>query len=351
MLTNIELCGLNSHFFLKDSIKKEDKKREKYKTKIVKYEFYSVNEAQISEKIKVLPNYTNKFAIVDNYESINISQLNQNYIEKLNLNDKTRYLVFNYKNMDFIHFNDFLFQFNSIKLLIFNIIESFSHLLTNLYELNEINICFFNLCPLNIVFLREKPLLCNFQHSIQISKLNESYFTKIIDNLDDFYIYKPLEVHVIFYLIKNDLNTISYSFIEEICEIYTNNLTVLQFFSQKYVESYKKACIETLKPFINKNKGEIIEDLLQYINSWDLYSLSVLYVHIIGNILQLFSLKDTFISKIFLELSKNIHPNPSNRYDLDSMREIFNKLFNEEKCWKYINNLKNTEMSKLLENI
>lgn len=351
MITNIELCGLNSHFFLNDSKKIKDELREKYKTKIVKYGFYSVNEAQICEKIKVLPNYTNNYIIVNNYEFINISQLNENYIEKLNINDKTRYLVFNYKNIDFIHFNDFLFQFNTIKLLIFNIIESFSHLLTNLYELNENNICFFNLCPQNIVFNREKPLLCNFQYSLQFSKLNDIYFTKIINNLDDFYIYKPLEVHVLFYLIKNDLNTISYSFIEEICEIYTNNLTILQFFSQKYVESYKKACIETLKPFVNKNKGEIIEELLQNVNTWDIYSLSVLYMHIIGNILQLFSLQGTFISKIFLELSKNIHPNPSNRYDLDSMREIFNKLFNEEKCWKYVNNLKNDKIIKLFENI
>ena len=351
MITNIELCGLNSHFFLKDSKKIKDESREKYKTKIVKYEFYSVNEAQICEKIKVLPNCANNYLIVDNYEFINISQLNKNYIEKLNLNDKTRYLVFNYKNIDFIHFNDFLFQFNTIKLLIFNIIESFSHLLRNLYELNENNICFFNLCPQNIIFYGEKPILCNFQYSLQFSKLNENYFTKIIDNLDDFYIYKPLEVHVVFYLIKNDLNTISYSFIEEICEIYTNNLSVLQFFSQKYIESYKKACVESLKPFVNKNKGEIIKELLQNINTWDIFSLSVLYMHIIGNILQLFSLQGTFISKIFLELSKNIHPNPSNRYDLEAMREIFNKLFNEEKCWKYINNLKNDNMSKLFENI
>ena len=350
MITNIELCGLHSHFFFKNELN-EDKKREKYKTKIIKSSFYSVNEVQISEKIKVLPNYANNYIIVDNYEVINISQLNEKYIEKLNLHDKTVYLIFNYKNIDFIHFNDFLFQFDTIKLLIFNIIESFSHLLTNLLELNENNICFFNLCPQNIVFNREKPLLCNFQYSLQFSNLNEIYFTKIIDKLDNFYIYKPLEVHVIFYLIKNNLNTISYSFIEEICEIYSNNLTVLQFFSQKYVESYKKACIETLIPFVNKNKGEIIKELLQNINTWDIFSLSVLYMHIIGNILKIFSLQETFISKIFLELSKNIHPNPSNRYDLEAMREIFNKLFNEEKCWKYINNLKNDDMSKLFENI
>ena len=91
--------------------------------------------------------------------------------------------------------------------------------------------------------------------------------------------------------------------------------------------------------------------MLENVETWDLFSLSVLYLHIIGNILQLFSLQGTFISKLFIELSKNIHPNPQKRYDLDSMREIYNKLFNEETNWKYINNLKNNKMSLLIENL
>ena len=67
--------------------------------------------------------------------------------------------------------------------------------------------------------------------------------------------------------------------------------------------------------------------------------------------MQLFSLQGTFISKLFVELSKNIHPNPQKRYDLETMREIYNKLFNEETDWKYINNLKNNKMSLLIENL
>ena len=269
-------------------------------------------------------------------------------------NDKIRYLSFNYKITEFIDFNTFLFDFKTIKLLIFTIIESFSNLLNSLSLLNDNNICFFNLCPQNIVFLyecREKPILQNFQYSLQFSKLNESYFSKIIADLDDFYIYKPLEVHVIFYLIKNQLNTISYSFIEEICEIYINNLTVLSFFSDKYIESYKQLCIDSLKKYINKSKSEIIEQLLENIYTWDIFSLSVLYLHIIGNILQIFSLQDTFISKLFMELSKNIHPEPLKRNDLETMRDFYDKLFNEEKCWKYINNLKNNKIIKLFENL
>ena len=354
MDTNIDLSGLKSHFFFKNKTTELEEERIQPKTRIVKYDFYSVNEAQISDNIKVLPYYITKYSIIDNYEFINISQLNEKYIEKLNLNDKMRYLSFNYKNTDFIDFNTFLFDFKTIKLLIFTIIESFSNLLNSLSVLNDNNICFFNLCPQNIVILyecREKPILQNFQYSLQLSKLNESYFSKIISDLDDFYIYKPLEVHVIFYLIKNQLNTISYSFIEEICEIYINNLTVLSFFSDKYIESYKQLCIDSLKKYINKSKCEIIEELLENVYTWDIFSLSVLYLHIIGNILQIFSLEGTFISKLFMELSKNIHPEPSKRHDLETMREIYDKLFNEEKCWNYINNLKNNKIIKLFENM
>ena len=140
MDTNIDLSGLKSHFFFKNKTTELEEEIIQTKTRIVKYDFYSVNEAQISDNIKVLPYYITKYSIIDNYEFINISQLNEKYIEKLNLNDKMRYLSFNYKNTDFIDFNTFLFDFKTIKLLIFTIIESFSNLLNSLSVLNDNNL-------------------------------------------------------------------------------------------------------------------------------------------------------------------------------------------------------------------
>ena len=67
----------------------------------------------------------------------------------------------------------------------------------SLIELNKNNICFFNLSPQNIVFnldCGEKPILNNFQLSLQISHLNQSYITNIINKTDD-YTYKPLEIN------------------------------------------------------------------------------------------------------------------------------------------------------------
>jgi hypothetical protein len=223
--------------------------------------------------------------------------------------------------------------------------------LKSLIGLNKKNICFFNLSPQNIVFnldCGEKPILQNFQLSLNISNLNESYITNIINKIED-YTYKPLEIHVLFYLIRNDLHTISYSLIEEISEIFIKNLSILNFFSEKYKESYKITCISVLKKYVNIPKNEIIDDILENIDKWDVFSLSVLYLHIFHNISRVFSLKQTFINKFILELSKNIHPDPLLRSSLENLLESFDKLFTNENDWSYINRLSSNMMTTLFD--
>jgi hypothetical protein len=295
--------------------------------------------------------YSNNYAVVNDYDYVNISQLSEKYIDKLNLTNNQKYLIFKYKNENYVPFNDFLFNLPNPKLFIFHVIESFSYILKNLVELNNNNICFLNLSPQNIVFnldCGEKPILRNFQLSLYISNLNQSYITNIINKLED-YTYKPLEVHVLFYLIKNDFNTMSYSLVEEISEMFIKKLSILNFFSEKYKESYKNSCISILKKYINKPKNEIIEDILDNNDKWDGFSLSVLYLHIFHNISRVFSLKQTFINKIIIELSKNIHPDPVMRSSLENMLEKFNKLFNTENDWSYINNLSCDMMPTLFD--
>ena len=53
-----------------------------------------------------------------------------------------RILNIYYKNKEFIDFYTFLMLSTNIKLLIFNVIETFSYILTGLCKLNEKNICF-----------------------------------------------------------------------------------------------------------------------------------------------------------------------------------------------------------------
>lgn len=363
MDTNIEISNIDKNFYTNKIINEtnanneEDEENEhykgisKYNTKLISYDFFSINEINISNEIQKIPYYHRNFYVFDIYDFINISNLSEDFIEKMEISQDIRYLIFKYKKGNFDTFNDNLLKFTEPRLFISNVIETFSNILNSLIKVNGRNICFFNLSPQNIIFdldYGEKPLLCNFQLSLQFSKLNESYITNIIKHENDF-IYKPLEVHILFYLIHNDIVTMSHSFIEEVCEVFVNNLTILELFSLQFKESYKQMCMETIKKYINMPKTYIIQDILKNANKWDIYSLSVIYIHIFGNISKTLSLKQTFINKITLELSKNIHPDPSKRSELKDLSEKFNVLLNNEDNWYFVKNIEENKLTNLFD--
>jgi hypothetical protein len=351
MNTNIEISNINKHFFIRINNSLEKRKNI---TKIYPLNFISMNEVEICEKISKIPYYENNFNIIIDYDFIKFGQLNEKMVESIQTFDNNEKLVlFQYKNEKCIEFNIFLLNLHTPKSFIFHVLESFSYLLNSLIILNSKNICFFNLTDENIVFnldCGEKPILQNFSKSIQLSKINEIYISKIINSIDN-YTYKPLEVHILFYLIKNDLDTISLPFIEEISEHFVRNLDILRLFSQNYVETFKISCINSLKKYINKPKIDIIYNIIERTNTWDNYSISILYLHIIGNICRVFSLKETFMNKWLDKLLKNIHPDPLKRETMTQTKQEFNSLYNEFTDWSYINTIPLEKLKTLLENL
>ena len=161
--------------------------------------------------------------------------------------------------------------------------------------------------------------------SLRLNKLDYKYISNFLTKITNF-TYQSFEINLLFYFVNNNLITISYSFIEEFCENYIKNLTFLELFSENYKKIYKEQCIETLKKYINKPKNDIITDILEKNDKWDVYSISLIYLHIFGCISRVFSLKGTFISKITLELSKNLHPDSNKRMTLERTMEVFNEL-------------------------
>ena len=327
--------------------KKEDDCDDENQTKIVIYDFFSKNEIKVSEIIEEIPHYTNYYDVFVDYNFIDISKIGEKIIENIDLD--TKYIVFNYNDEKRIGFRDFLFDLTfGKKQFICNILNTYTFLLASLSKLNDHNICFFELNADNIEFSSySRPFLKNYGNSINIDDLNVSYIQNIIANIDN-YTYKPLEIHVLFYLIVNNEETLSMSFIETICSNYVKNMDILTLFSQNYRESYEKACVETLKKYINKPKTAIIADILKYSQYWDNYSLSILYLHIIGNITNMFSLKGTFMNKFTMLLIKNIHPNPLKRETLSETSENYDKLF-ENADWTFINDFSHEKMENLYD--
>ena len=173
MDTNINILTFNNYFS-----QNNEKKIENNRKIIVSKTFFSLNEANICHKIKKIPYYSNYFSILEDYEILNMSQFNDNIIEKIRYDENIQYYLFKYIDNNSIDFCDYLYKFVSIKKLIFNTITTFSHILTGFHILNENNIRFFNISPENIIFLenyREKPLLSNFKLSLKSNKIDFAY--------------------------------------------------------------------------------------------------------------------------------------------------------------------------------
>ena len=336
---NVDLI-LNNLF---KSFKDEDEDNNNSNNKTIKiYDFFSINEINISNKIKQINNYKNNYDILNNYTFIKNNKINQE-----NDNKNNKYLLIQYNNFKYLYFNDFLFNLPTPKIFILHILNSYTTLLNSLIKLNEMNICFFNLSPNTIIFPQNfTPLIKGFNKSICIEKIckEDNYILNIIKNIKD-YTHKPLEVHILFYLINKE--TLSYSLIESICENYIKNMNILDLFSQSYREKYKSICIEYLKQYINKPKTEIISDILKYIHTWDNYSLTIIYLYIISKLSNVFSLKDNFMNKFIIILSRNIYPDPLKRETLQNTFIQYNNLYEEFTDWSFINNIPKEKIEEL----
>jgi hypothetical protein len=335
---------------LENTIKKE-------RNSISLYNFSCDNNIKICKKIKEINDFTRNYDIIIDYNPIKIGNMSERVLDHYDIipTNDAKYVLLQYNGLDSISFNTFLFNLPNPKLFIFHIIDSYSVLLNSLNKLNQNGVCFFNLSIKNIIFDRNyKPLLKNFESSILIESLNDEYISNIIESLED-YTHKPLEIHVIFYLIKNNENTLSHSSIEVICENFVKNMSILSLFSQQYKNTYYNTCVECLKKYINKPKIDIIKNIINIIKNnssiFDNYSISVLYLHIIGNLIKVFSLKESFMTQIINSLTKNIHPDPLKRETTKNSIVFFERIFNDYNDWSFINKIPLNKMELLYKTL
>jgi hypothetical protein len=315
------------------------------------YNFPCKNEIKISEKIKEIPYYSCYYIIVENADFLEIKEIEDSYIQKLNISSPyplEKYVLLQYPNKKYIKFNDFLLTFHTPKELLFHVLHSYSRLMESLIQLQENNICFFDLSSEHICSQKKDlPLLQDFQNSFF---LNETHFLKIIPQIED-YTFKPLEIHVLFYLIQNKEESLSYSYIETIVSFFLENMPVFSLFSKESKLFYKEACIDFLKKYINQPKRDIIRDIFYASSTWDNYSLSILYFHVVGTIVRVFSLKDTFMNHFLHLLSQNLSPNPSKRETIEETNQKYNQLINTHKNWSFVNQMQQDKMGVFYENL
>jgi hypothetical protein len=315
-----------------------------YKNVIKPLSFFSINEIYVSKYITNIPNYFLYFMPILKSTTITTAQkpslAQQEQEQKLLV--YTRYL--DSHNNFYQMFNNIGKSSSNSKKGIMRIIDSYKYLLHIIEILNTYQIVHLNIIPTNILFNSDNnPILSNFTNSFHFPTLNEerksnlfkSYIPKTLtqnqnQNQNNIFYTQPLEVYVISFLENQENNSsLSLSNIELLCSNFTTlSFSSLSIFSETYIKEYKEQAVFSLRCYINKPKEYVINDLLNNSSTWNNYSLSMLYLHLLN-----FHFVDTrecasklnnkFITSFSQLLMNNIHAKVAYRCSASQTLELF----------------------------
>lgn len=264
------------------------------KNNIIKQDdFFLRNELKVAEFIKKIRYYSIWFDIIQKYTPLKVGEMDDRVLYQHEITvsrEIPTYVLCEYPTEQRVAFWEFMMNIPTRYLAVFHLFNSFSSILNNLERLNQKGLYFYGFGSDNIVF-GKNLFLRNFETCFFADQLPE-FVAKTHD-----YEYKPFEFHVLKQLDKKKCATISPSILDEIGP---NG--------------------EHLRPLLNKPIDLIKTELMSHADSWDKCNLALVYLQLIDELSDVFSLTYKFMNE-FIDLLKQMsNPNPMKR--LSKISEI-----------------------------
>jgi hypothetical protein len=302
--------------------------------KIFTLNFFIQNELTNHQILFNIYNRKTHFYICENVSELKITEIQENdtKIEDISsTKDNTILFEFEKRNLIYLknHLKTILDKCDYAKYVL-TIIQFYKHLLNSLQLLVNNNI-FHNHINFDSIVVDEYdyPLLSNFSFSINYLQPNINENIKhFIIAYEPSYIEWPIELHILSYLLTNKLNSLSIYNIENIIDDIVKNNKILNSFGDTVVSLYKTEASKYFSKYVNQSYHFILTDILQFVNTWDNYSLSILFLSILIGIHRSIEIKNKFIILFMKLLVGNIHLNPLKRLSIDVTLKMFNTLLN-----------------------
>ena len=313
------------------------------KSIILPNDFFSRNYINIIKEIKKIQDYETIYWIPERVESIQ----QQHQYQEIQQVQETNLILFTYqkpKHKPMIPFSIFLRKQHP-KRLLYHLQHSYKKILSHFQELAQKQIYYFYFSSQNLLFSERThdPILQHFHLAFRTSEPNLSkQINRLLDGIQN-YSSQPLEVHVLFFLYKNNFETLSYSQIEEISHSYTKKMPIFSLFSDSDREKYRESCVRTLNRYINMPLTEIQHHIFSETGpTWELFSLSILYLRLVEKMNRVFSLKDTFFNAWAQQLIQMLDPDSSKRLQQDPITN-FQSLYEDYTDWKFVKTITSEE--------
>jgi serine/threonine protein kinase len=298
-------------------------------SKLQKLNYASKNEYHISNIIRSIKHHKQYFLPALKSCPVKLSNIDENILKPCEIiNQKYSYVLMNFKYLENIEFLPFFSTTTKPNLYL---IEMYETLVKGLELLYNNNIVHHDLKIENILISTKNnmPIIIDYGISIDMSQANKTNY----DNI--FYIFAPeyypwcIELHIISYIVQTRMNEdndtpLTQRELYDIIDSYTKNSFFISF-SQVFVQNYNTALKHHLMSYVNERLDTIMHTLLNNYASWDLVSLSIIFIKLIKIVYETKPMPKIIIDLLeilLLNMSPDITKRPLHTKTLNAIKNL-----------------------------
>ena len=303
----------------------------------------SKNEIKTGKIVMKIKNYRQFFSPIVKACPVNLNAIDKKNIGECDVVDKhsdSKFILSYSRYINGSHLDKYILGFKE-DLFVIAVINTYYYLIKSLQLLNKNDIIHFDIKGDNILH-DSVAIIIDFGLSINISDITVSNLLGLREYFytyaTDYYIWCP-EIHFISYIVLSNVSDDSLFNLDTL-KIVLNDIVndnpIFKFFSDEFKILYHKSLYNFMEQFINKSNIFVIRELIKYNNTWDMYSLSVLYLKVIYKREE----RDreerdreqdstnksisNILSQLFL---LNINPDPRKRLSFEATKKLLYRLF------------------------
>ena len=302
----------------------------------------SKNEVKMGKFVMKIKNYRQFFSPIVKACPVNLNAIDKKNIGQCDVVDKhsdSKFTLSYNRYINGSHLDKYIDGFKK-DLFVIAIINTYYYLIISLQILNKNDIIHFDIKGDNILH-DSVAIIIDFGLSINISDITVSNLLGLREYFytyaTDYYIWCP-EIHFISYIVLSNVSDDSLFNLDTL-KIVLNDIVndnpIFKFFSDEFKILYHKSLYNFMEQFINKSNIFVIRELIKYNNTWDMYSLSVLYLNVIYKRERDYGERDrdqdstnksisNILSQLFL---LNINPDPRKRLSFEATKKLLYRLF------------------------